>query len=255
MNIRWHLLGTGTAVPIGRGLPCNALKVNGDIYLFDTGEGCQERLFKAGLGVVKVRAIFISHLHGDHFFGLFGMIQSMHMLDRDKTLYIIAPDSLRQILITLQSKRIDSLGFNIEFIPIREGSVVYSDHHLSVKPFSVDHGVEAYGFSIEAKRRHAIRKIVYSGDTRPCNSVLEEARGADLLIHEATFTSHMRDEAYRQGHSTSLDAAIIAREARVKRLVLTHISSRYENGYELYIDAYRFFKNVIVGEDYMIVFP
>ncbi len=253
MNIRWYLLGTGSAVPIGRGLPCNVLKVDGDYYVFDCGEGCQERMFRMGLSIVKTRAVFITHLHGDHFFGLYGMIQSMSMLERREPLYIIAPSQLRELLANVAATT--SSGFYVEFIPVKPYTILYSDGRISVEAFPVDHNIEAYGYSISIPRKTVVKKIVYTGDTRPVDTVLDASQGVDLLVHEATFTSSMREEAYKQGHSTALDAALIARKACARKLVLTHISSRYEDGYELYIDAYRFFNNVVVGEDYMVVFP
>ncbi len=254
MNIRWYLLGTGAAVPLNRGLPCNALRVENNFYLFDVGEGCQEKLFKAGLGVVKAKAIFITHLHGDHFLGLFGLIQSMHMLNRREDLYIYAPNRLWNILNTIFSNSVESTGFNIVFHSIKKDALLYEDNYLKVYSFQTDHGIESYGFVAYVRVRKKQKKIVYTGDTRPIPNTIEASENADLLIHEATFTSNKSREAYEQGHSTSMDAAIIAREAKVRQLVLTHISARYESPLPLYYDAYRFFDNVIIGEDLMVIY-
>jgi len=97
------------------------------------------------------------------------------------------------------------------------------------------------------------RKIVYSGDTRPCNAVITLARDADLLIHEATFDDELAEKAYENGHSTPSQAALIAQKAKVKRLVLTHISSRYSDVQILHEQAAKIFPEVIIATDFMEV--
>ncbi len=92
-------------------------------------------------------------------------------------------------------------------------------------------------------------KVVYSGDTAPCERVVNEAKGADLLIHEATFTSDMEEEAHERGHSTAKDSAIIASKAGVNALVMTHFSNRYENLDKHLEEARRIFPNSFVAED------
>ena len=109
MNMKIFFLGTGTAVPINRGLPCIALKVDSTIYLFDVGEGCQQRMLKMGLGLVKVKAVFITHMHGDHYLGLFGLLQSMHLLNKDSELNIIAPSLLIDLLKEMEDKGVDKV--------------------------------------------------------------------------------------------------------------------------------------------------
>jgi len=95
------------------------------------------------------------------------------------------------------------------------------------------------------------RKIVYSGDTRPIESLLRLAEGADLLIHEATFDDELLDKAIEDGHSTPSQAAETAKKAKVKRLILTHLSSRYKNAQPLLEQARKIFSNVDVAEDFM----
>ena len=102
------------------------------------------------------------------------------------------------------------------------------------------------------------RKIVYSGDTRPCDALIMLARDADVLIHEATFDDELAEKADENGHSTPSQAALIAQKANVKRLVLTHISSRYSNGQILQEQAAKIFPEVIIAKDFLelkILYP
>ncbi len=95
------------------------------------------------------------------------------------------------------------------------------------------------------------RKVVYTGDTKPCNKVVEFARNADLLIHDATFLSDLEDVAIEYGHSTARQAAEIAKEANVDRLVLTHISPRYLDDRAIEEEAKNIFENSIVARDFL----
>ena len=95
------------------------------------------------------------------------------------------------------------------------------------------------------------RKIVYSGDTTPLEGMVEFAKDADLLIHESTFEGIYGDKAYEMGHSTSVQAAEIAKKANVKRLILTHVSTRYKKSDILETEAKEIFENSTVAEDFM----
>ena len=95
------------------------------------------------------------------------------------------------------------------------------------------------------------RKIVYSGDTRPCMNLVRLAENADLLIHDATLDDELAEKAYEDGHSTPSQAAEIAKKARVDKLVLTHISARYKSAEKLLEQAKKVFPNVFVAEDFM----
>jgi len=249
LNLRIYFLGTGTAVPIKRGLPCIVLKVDSDLYVFDVGEGCQYRIMKAGLGIIKIKAIFITHMHGDHYLGLFGLFQSMHLLNKNTPLTIVGPNELLDLINYLMDKKLVRIGYPLNISSIRVGEV-YSDNKLLVRAYPVEHSIPSYGYDVYVGKKY---HIVYTGDTRPIDKVVEVSNNADLLIHEATFTSVDREEAVKQEHSTAADAAKIAGEANVKSLVLTHISPRYSND-EVFLDAYRYFKNTIVAEDYMIIY-
>lgn len=246
MNVRLAFLGTGAAIPISRGLPCLALKADSDIYLFDVGEGCQARMFRAGLSPLKVRSIFLTHAHGDHYFGLFGLLQTMNLSNRKEPLTIFAPRGLALSIRDFLRRGLQG-GFEAEAVEVREGKVYEEGRGLEVEAFPVCHTIESVGYRVRA----GSKVFVYTGDTRPCDAVAERAKGASVLIHEATFASDNREEAIKQGHSTSADAAIVAAQAQPGMLVLTHISSRYRDDRTLFFDAYRYFKKVVVAQDYM----
>ncbi|MEM3926779.1 MAG: ribonuclease Z [Desulfurococcaceae archaeon] len=247
MNARIYILGSGAAIPIHRSPPCIAIKVDSDIYVLDPGEACQIRMLKTGLSPLKARSIFISHLHGDHYLGLPGMIQTMTLSNRKDPLYIVAPKEFKDFIEISMEKGFIKPGFKLELFELYPG-FTYEDGKIIVKAFQVLHSIESYGFHIAIGKK----TICYTGDTRPTDVVIENCREADILIHEATFTSAMHEEAYEQGHSTALDAALIALRANVKMLVLTHISARY-NDDEILKDAKRFFKNCVVARDGMVL--
>jgi ribonuclease Z len=94
------------------------------------------------------------------------------------------------------------------------------------------------------------RTIVISGDTRPCEEMIRFAKNADILIHEATFTSELEELSYQYGHSTALQAGQIAKEAQVKHLYLTHISPRYLNDQDILDDAIHIFPHITVAKDF-----
>ncbi|MEM1662078.1 MAG: ribonuclease Z [Desulfurococcaceae archaeon] len=249
MNARIYFLGTGTAVPMKRGLPCIVLKIDSQIHVFDIGEGCQNRMFEIGLSAVKVKSIFISHLHGDHYLGLFGLLQSMNLLDKRDELQIISPGELENIIKSFINEKLLKLHYQLSFICLKDNLEI-GNEKFRVKAFRVEHSVESYGFNVVLGNGF---KFTYTGDTLPTDRVVEESRGSNILIHEATFIKPDVAEAYEQKHSTAADAAIIASRAGVKKLILTHISPRYKDDSIVFYDAYRFFKNVVIAKDYLTI--
>jgi len=247
VNARIFFLGTGAAMPIIRSLPCIALKIDSDIYLIDPGESCQAKMFKSGLSPLKVKAIFITHGHGDHYLGLPGLIQSMTLSDRKDPLVVAVPKSFKEVLSDLFKTGFVRAGFKLELRDIVP-DIFYTDSKVSVKGFPVEHGIEAYGLYITIGKK----TVCYTGDTAPCISIIESCKNVDILIHEATFTSIYSEEAHKQKHSTALDAAEAALEAGARLLVLFHISARHSDE-EVYIDAYRVFRNTIVATDKLIL--
>lgn len=281
-----YFIGTGGGVPSKhRGLPGYLFKYMNLSILLDCGEGVQERLIKYGLGVSSIDVIGISHLHADHVLGLPGLLQTMSMLGRTKPLYIMGPKKLEDFISLVNESTNFTPNFRIIFteefhnenIEIRKFETC---HTIESYGFLI---IEKDRFKVDADRLRAegvkdwriIRaikegkevnfegrvlkpedylikvngiKIAYTGDTKYCEKVVREVRGVDLLLHDSTFSSEIKD-AEEYGHSTSAQAAEAALNAEAKRLGLIHISSRYVSTNELLLEARRIFSKVFVAED------
>lgn len=265
--LKVDFLGTGGAVPsIKRAMPAIALHWD-KLFLWDCGEGTQREMMRRGVGYGSVEAIFITHLHLDHFLGVFGLIETIRMNTQRESLQLFAPRGLARVIEDMSPSFMRRPDF-IRFEEMREGEL-YRGKDYSISAFRVEHGGNAFGlvFQEDNKRKFWEKKakgmglkgpmfreiqkkgfvevggkkiklddvswerkgikVVYSGDTQPAESVVKAAEGADLLMHDATFGEGMGDEAEGRYHTTAAGAARIAKRAGAKRLVLTHISCRY----------------------------
>lgn len=291
-------LGTGGALPSKERNPA-AIMVNreGELLLFDCGEGAQQQMMRAKTGLVKISAIFLSHYHGDHILGLPGLLQTMGFFDREEKLEIYGPDGLLDVLEAFEKLGTHKLKYPIVPKILVPGDIVQRKDY-TIKAVRADHDRPALGYILEEgirpgrfNREKAIelgvepgpnfsklhrgenitlkngttvyskdvvgptrpgRKISYSGDTRETDVFFYESEGADLVIHEATFTSDMAENANEYGHSTAKGAAKMAKKYNIRKLVLTHLSPRLTDEAEsVYEDAVSEFENVIVAEDLM----
>lgn len=225
---RLIFLGTGDPLNDERAQTSLALpQADGTTILFDTSSGTilLRQLRAAGIGLEGIRHIFISHRHFDHACGLPPLLVALVALPgADVTVHALpeTTEALRTLLNTTIPGVEDWLGPRLRWQTLADGQAVRLDG-LTVTPFAVEHLMEACGFRIAQGRRVA----VFTADTQPCPNVAERARGANLLIHEVY--GHERDAAavHRFGHSTAADAGHAAREAGVRRLVLTHFRSSH----------------------------
>jgi ribonuclease Z len=271
--IRLTFLGTSAAAPtVTRNVTSLALKREGDLLLFDCGEGTQRQMMRYGTGF-DVKDVFFTHLHADHFLGIIGFVRTLWMANRQEPMRLYGPKPAGRILSQALSLGLQGARFPIEIHELKDGEAVQRDGY-EVRAFKVDHRISAMGyalsepnrpgrFNLERARELGIpegplfgrlqhgesvvlpdgrsiepsdvlgparpgRTIVISGDTRPCASTRQAASGADLLVHEATFGDEEMERALETSHSTAREAAHLAREANVRRLVLTHVSSRYD---------------------------
>lgn len=243
------------------------------LWLFDCGEGTQHQLLRTAFHPGKIERIFISHLHGDHLFGLPGLICSRSMAGNMQPLTIYGPKGIKEYVETSLRLSGSWTDFPLEIVDISAGKIL-DDGLRQVSAYPLEHPVECYGFRVEehdkpgaldAKRLIAAgvpfgplfqrlkagetitladgrtvngadflapatpgKKIAIFGDTAPCEAALELARDVDLMVHEATLEGAMAEKANSRGHSSSEQTAQLALAANVKRLIITHVSSRYD---------------------------
>ena len=289
MNFTLKVLGTASALPTTERYPsAQVLDVRGRLFMLDCGEGAQIGLRKAGVSFLKIEHICLSHLHGDHLFGLFGLLSTMGMLGRSSVLNIYAPETFRPVLQFFMDHFGEGLKFDVNFVPLTMSvpQVVYENRTVELLAFPLNHRVETFGFMIREKmppynvRKEAIahygltleeigtlkrgedvvretdgvrqiirnqeaayipytpRSYAYCSDTAPFPELAEWVRGASLLYHEATFPADMADMAEKTFHSTTIQAAELARDAGVGRLLAGHYSSRYPS-VDFYLDEMR----------------
>ena len=231
-------MGTASAMPISDRYPsAQMLKANGRLFLIDCGEGCQQQMRRCHFSFVKVEAIFISHTHGDHVFGLFGLLNSMAMYGRAVPLHIYGPQPLGNILAFYRNYFTDADSFEIVYHPLsmKAPELIHTSKHLTVTAFPLQHKIAAFGFrfdEIVTERHHQEnpayrgKSYAYCADTMPFPELPEWVRGVDLLYHEATYMDEMADKAAARYHSTTKQAAQCALEAGAKKLVVAHYSSR-----------------------------
>ena len=271
--LRITILGTAAARPTpSRNVTALAVQREGDVLLFDCGEGTQRQMMRFSTGFA-VRSIFITHLHADHVLGLPGLLRTMALQGRTETLHLYGPPRSTRTLNELVHLGVERVGFPVEIAEISPGEFVeYGGWR--VEAFDVSHTTHAVGWALreeerlgrfDVERARALgvpegplfgqlhrgepidvdgrvitaadvvgparpgRSFVFTGDTRPAPSVAEAARGADLLIHDATFLEDEAERADETGHSTAAGAARLARDAGVRQLVLTHLSARYSD--------------------------
>jgi ribonuclease Z len=297
--MRVTFLGTGGGIPsISRSLPSVAVTFSGELILFDCGEGTQRQMMKAGTGFRQKLTILLTHLHGDHVFGLPGLIYTLSMLDRRYPLRVIGPRGTKDFVNALLSIRFGRLSYDIDVKEI-DGGIAYESRDFVVEATDASHTVKSLAYRLRERNRPGKMKvellerlgvprgplwgrlqrgepiefsgriirpeevlgpprrgriIVYTGDTRPSDEIAEFSRGADILIHDATFDSKFEEDAVREGHSTARQAAEIALKAGVKRLYLFHISPRYEGDEEkLLMEAKQVFPNTYIAEDLLSI--
>ena len=273
------------------------IEMNGKLFLIDCGEGTQMQLRKAKIKFNRINHIFISHLHGDHFYGLIGLISTFRLTGRTKTLNIYGPKGIKEI-ITLQLKLANSwtnYPLNFHELTSEISETIYEKDGVSVETLPLDHRVYTNGFLFTS--RSSCRKInskainglnlkpfhfdqlkkglsilledgtniknneltfdpekpkryAYCSDTSYNRDLIPLIKQVDLLYHESTFLEKDIDLAEKTKHSTAIQAAKIAKEAKVKKLILGHYSSRYIDKNIFFNEASTIFKDVDLSEDF-----
>jgi ribonuclease Z len=267
MDMDLVFLGTGGSAPTARrSTACLLARIGGDRLLFDCGEGSQRQMQKS-TGLVHVDAIFITHLHADHYLGIPGLLKTYDLNDRDRPLRVYGPPGLIELFGALR-RVFGRIGYEVELVELEpDGAVRRGDYE--VRPFEVAHRTRAFGYALVEDSRPGRfdpaaaeqlgvspgpdfkrlqdgetvggitpeqvmgetrpgRKLVISGDTAPCEMTRVAAHEAQLLVHDASFADEEEARAAETGHSTGRQAAALAAEAGVQMLALVHISSRYD---------------------------
>ncbi|MDM5189850.1 ribonuclease Z [Bacillus sp. DX4.1] len=294
-------LGTGAGVPSkGRNVSSIALQLleeRGETWLFDCGEATQHQILHTSVRPRRIEKIFITHLHGDHIFGLPGLLGSRSFQGGTTPLTVYGPKGIKQFIEVALSVSTTHVKYPLEIVEITEEGLVFEDKQFYVETKRLSHGIECFGYRVVEKdiQGHLLvdklleagvkpgpifkrlkdgetveledgrvlhgkdfigppqkgRIITILGDTRYCEASRQLAQDADVLVHEATFAAEDVEQAHNYFHSTTEQAARIALQANVKRLILTHISSRYqgETYKELLQEAQALFLNTEMALD------
>ena len=241
-NPMFAFLGSGAARPGDQRNVSATLVAFGMSALFDCGEGTVGQLLRtfgpiacSKFLVQRLKTILISHLHADHHAGLLGVLMERHRLDMEDCQYnspvqIVAPLRYRLWLEEYYEALPPGHMPPYEFFPIED--LLENPRPLdyfNITPVPVEHCTSAYGFVLECSYRYDFRRIiiVYSGDTRPCQRLIEAGRGATVLIHECTLPDSMYDEAVAKRHCTASEAIQVACQMQAEYLFLTHFSQRF----------------------------
>ena len=257
----------------GRAQSAQALSVHGRLFLIDCGEGTQYRMVEERIPMMKLDSVFLSHIHGDHVFGIFGLLSTLGMKGRQTPLNIFAPANFGPILKFFLSYYGDGLAYEIRFTPLKmkEPETILETKSVAVQAFPLNHGIETFGFRFAEKEppfnvhkdaieRYGLtlteigtlkrgedvlredgcvipaaeaaykpfvpRSYAYCSDTAPFPEEAGWLRGTTVLYHEATYQEEFADQGALRHHSTTLQAARLAAEAGVQKLLIGHYSSR-----------------------------
>lgn len=297
MGVRVTFLGSGGTFPTReRNTPSIILSRSGEALMFDCGEGTQRQLLSVSVSFMKITKIFITHLHGDHYLGLPGLLQSMALNGRENNpLEIYAPEESAHLLGAFLSAGHWVPPFEITINAVKPGQKIKFDGYR-IESCKADHPVPGLCYAyIEDKRagkfnrKRAVElgvpvgpmfsrlkdgetiavkgkkvkpsdvcgparkglKIVYSGDTATTEELIKLSKDADLLILDSTSDSKYEEKAQKYGHMSSRQAADIAKRAKAQRLMLVHISPRYDDTKKMLEEATDVFSNTEIATDFL----
>ena len=297
MPFKLTILGCDSAIPtVDKQQTAQLLNINERFFLIDCGENTQVQLRKYQLSFQRISHVLISHLHGDHYYGLIGLITSMHLLGRNKGLHIYAHEDLKEIINVQLSASNTNLNYPLFFhvLPKDEEKILFKDDNVEISNFLLDHTIDCSGFlfkEISTKRKIIKEKIeeykipndkidainngadyvnennqiinnneltsvisnlhsyAYCSDTRFSSRIIPIISNVDVLYHEATFSEELATRAIETGHSTTKEAANIAKEANVKNLLIGHYSKRYKDLNILLEESKQYFNNSFLTKE------
>ncbi|MCQ2154653.1 MAG: ribonuclease Z [Bacteroidales bacterium] len=263
-----NILGSASAKPnLYRQSSAQLLQAAEHLFLIDCAEGTQQAFLRQNrklkewsaaehiqglkrISKTRLDAIFISHIHGDHIFGLFPLLNTMALSGRTKPLKIFGPNNLGPVLTFYKSFWGEKDSFNLEFTPLKmkEPEQIMEVAGLEVSAFPLKHGIDTFGFlfretspALYKKEEYKPRSYTYCSDTADFPELAGWVKGVDLLYHEATYMAADKQKADARFHSTTLDAARCALEAGAGRLLIGHYSSsvKEEDIHGSYLDEAR----------------
>jgi ribonuclease Z len=291
--INLTILGCHSATPRVNAFPTSQyLEINNNHFLIDCGEGTQRQMRKYKVGFSKINHIFISHLHGDHFYGLVGLLSTYGILSREKEMHIFGPKGIKAATLQMLKISESHAKFSMIFheLSSKKSELIYEDEKVTVHTIPLTHRVYTNGYLFREKEKprklnmlnisgypeidkadylniKAGRDIqlasgevisnssitiapskslsfAFCSDTSYKPNIVPIIKNVDLLYHEATFLADQQDLAKKTKHSTSVEAAQIAKEANVGQLVIGHYSGRYPDTSLFQKEAESVFKNV-----------
>lgn len=300
-----EFLGTGAGSPSKqRNVASVALKLLeelNEIWLFDAGEATQHQILRTTIRPRKVTKIFVTHLHGDHIFGLPGFLSSRSFQGGNESLTIYGPVGIKRFIMTALQVSESRLSYPLHFVEIDHDQTLFDKNGFKVTTKALDHKIACYGYRIEEadhpgellvdklredqvpsgpiygklKAGETVtlddgrvingkdyigkpqpgRIIAILGDTRQTANAVILAHKADVLVHESTFAKNEPKMAYNYHHSTSQQAAEVAKQAGAKMLLLNHISARYtgKSAYQLAYQVRDILPNTRVVNDFDII--
>jgi len=277
MPFELTILGSNSALPTSDRYPtAQVLEMPGRLFLIDCGEGTQIQLRRNKINFSRITHIFISHLHGDHYYGLIGLISTLNLLGLKSEIHIYSPSEIKNLLQPQLDFIKGGMVVNLVFHPLnfKKPQQIFSDKKVEVISFPLKHSISTCGFlfrelpkltnikkemiefySIPIARIKEIKNgadfitpggeiipnekltnpplkqasYAFCTDTAFYEPIIDVIKDVDLLYHEATFLESMRDFAEKTLHSTTLDAANMAKLANVKKLLIGHFSARYND--------------------------
>ncbi|MDR2293518.1 MAG: ribonuclease Z [Prevotellaceae bacterium] len=297
MNFKVTILGSSSASPtINRFQTAHAINIHERFFLIDCGEGAQTQMIRNNINFARINHIFITHLHGDHIFGLYGLLSTLSLYNRTHELHIYGFSMLEYILNDFLKYFGNEFKYEIIFhaVNVRQNKVIYEDKNITVETIPLKHRVPCCGYLFKEKvpklnirkemieryklslseitqikegcdlicedgsiipneklayRPYIPRSYAFCSDTKYSKKIADIVKNVDLLYHEATFASESLKMAKQTGHSTTVQAAETAKQAKVKKLIIGHFSSRYKDLSQLLNEARNVFPETYLAKE------